>query len=65
MVGPVALSGGLKPKDGYLHWQMWQRRALYPPHHLLMGCLGCGGVLDRPTVVRRLPGAQLHLDQPQ
>ena len=29
MVGPLALSGGPKPNDGYLHWQMWQRRASY------------------------------------
>ena len=29
MVGPPALSGDPKPNDGYLHWQMWQRRASY------------------------------------
>ena len=29
MVGPLALSGGPNPKDGYLHWQMWQRRDSY------------------------------------
>ena len=27
--GPPALSGDPKPNDGYLQWQMWQRRASY------------------------------------
>jgi hypothetical protein len=29
MVGPPALSGDPKPNDGYLHWQMRQRRTSY------------------------------------
>src|ERR1700722_19634123 len=35
------------------------------PHHHLVGCLAFVGSFVRPTLVRRRPGAQLHLDQPQ
>ena len=35
------------------------------PHHRLVGCLARVGLFGRPTIVRRLFGAQLHLDQPQ
>jgi hypothetical protein len=58
MVGPPALSGEPNPNDGYLQWQMWQRRASYS---LISAWWGVSFLL--PTSVAHLSsGAVLALN---
>ena len=57
MVGLLALSGSPKPKDGYLHWQMWQRRASYSRIIAWWGV----SLLLAPSVAQLSSGAVLAL----
>ena len=57
MVGPLALSGDPNPNDGYLHWQMWQRRASYSRIIAWWGV----SLLLAPSVAQFSSGAVLAL----